>query len=129
MRSGSDKISTASPPTAPDKRTVALVRNLVEEHGKLPVFAVDGRGDLISWNGPTREWYTDFGRRAGNDRNFLWWLLTAEEARVRIADWAAYARDQVALATSLLAASIAVGDVRRGFSIKRVAYAVGVGLK
>jgi transcriptional regulator with XRE-family HTH domain len=93
---GSDKISTASPPTAPDKRTVALVRNLVEDHGKLPVFAVDGRGDLISWNGPTREWYTDFGRRAGHDRNFLWWLLTAEEARVRIADWAAYARDQVA---------------------------------
>jgi hypothetical protein len=26
----------------------------------------------------------------------LWWLLTAEEARIRIADWAAYARDQVA---------------------------------
>jgi hypothetical protein len=60
-----DKISTASPPTTPDKRTVALVRHLVDEYEKLPVFAVDGRGDLISWNAPTREWYADFGGRTG----------------------------------------------------------------
>ena len=30
------------------------------------------------------------------DRNFLSWLFTAAEARVRIADWSAYARDAVA---------------------------------
>ena len=32
-----------------------------------------------------------FVAHTGNDRNFLWWLPTAKEARVRIADWAAYA--------------------------------------
>lgn len=93
---GSDKTSTASPPTAADTRTTALVRKLVEECADFPMFAVDGRGDVISWNAPVTDWYTDFTDRTGNDRNFLWWLLTAPEARVRIADWAAYARDQVA---------------------------------
>jgi len=62
----------------------------------LPVYVIDGRGDLVTWNAPTREWYADFARFAGRDRNFLWWLFTAAEARVRIADWSAYARDAVA---------------------------------
>jgi transcriptional regulator with XRE-family HTH domain len=93
---GSDKPTTSASPASPDARTIELVRHLVHESGRLPVFAVDGRGDLISWNAAVAEWYADFSGRTGNERNFLWWLLTAAEARVRIADWAAYARDQVA---------------------------------
>jgi len=93
---GSEKAPSASPPTEPDERTVALVRRLVEECEELPVYVIDGRGDLVTWNAPTREWYADFARLAGRDRNFLWWLFTAAEARVRIADWSAYARDAVA---------------------------------
>lgn len=93
---GSDKIASSAPPAVLDGHTTELVEHLVHECGEMPVFAVDGRGDLICWNAAVAEWYADFTGRTGNDRNFLWWLLTAAEARVRIADWAAYARDQVA---------------------------------
>jgi transcriptional regulator with XRE-family HTH domain len=92
----SDTTETFAAPAAPDRRTMELVRHVVHDCGQLPVFAVDGRGDLISWNAAVAEWYSDFSGSTGNDRNFLWWLLTAKEARVRIVDWAAYARDQVA---------------------------------
>jgi transcriptional regulator with XRE-family HTH domain len=93
---GSGKALTETPPTAPDQHTVSMVRHLVQKCSDCPAFAVDGLGDLISWNAAMVEWYADFTNRSGKERNFLWWLLTAPEARVRIADWAAYTRDQVA---------------------------------
>lgn len=92
----SETTESSAAPTAPDRHTMELVRHVVHDCGQLPVFAVDGRGDLISWNAAVADWYADFTGSTGNDRNFLWWLLTAAEARVRIVDWTAYARDQVA---------------------------------
>lgn len=94
---GTDRVPTAAPPVEADDRTLRFVRRIVESCTADPVLAVDTCGDVVCGNAAVAEWYTDFNRRTGRDRNFLWWLLTAPEARVRIADWAAFARDQVAM--------------------------------
>lgn len=76
-----------------------LVRDVVTGHSNadLPVYALDGGGELLAWNPSTVEWYADFGgARDGLDRNLLWWTFTAPEARERIVDWSDHAREMVA---------------------------------
>jgi transcriptional regulator with XRE-family HTH domain len=61
-----------------------------------PVYATNLYCDLIAWNDAATEWYDDWRRLQVAERNLLRWMLTAKEARERIADWAADTRDIVA---------------------------------
>jgi transcriptional regulator with XRE-family HTH domain len=61
-----------------------------------PVYAGNIYADLIAWNHAATVYYTDFGRLPERRRNMLLWLLTAPEARDRLANWSEDARDIVA---------------------------------
>jgi transcriptional regulator with XRE-family HTH domain len=61
-----------------------------------PVYAANIYGDLIAWNQAATSYYTDFGRPPEGRRNMIHWLLTAPEAKERLADWSEDARDVVA---------------------------------
>ncbi len=58
-----------------------------------PVYVVDHRCDLITWNPAATEWYDDWARLPPDDRNFLHWLFMSPRARQSIVDWADFARD------------------------------------
>lgn len=82
----------------PDGACVTLVQRLVDgfRDADLPVYAADGQGNLLAWNAPMSDWYADFSGREGRDRNIVWWMFTAPEARERIMDWTEHAREIVA---------------------------------
>jgi transcriptional regulator with XRE-family HTH domain len=86
------------PDPAVDQVAVALVREIVAvaEASEWPVYAFDHLGSVLSWNRAAGEWYTDWGALSAEDRNIVWWMVTAAEARERIADWECDARDIVA---------------------------------
>lgn len=87
--------SVLASPT-PDATAVDFVRRLVEGSSGMgyPVYAIDGVGHLLAWNGHVSEWYSDFAAALpGHDRNMVWWLLTSPEARERLADWERDARE------------------------------------
>lgn len=85
----------ALPPRDSAGIDLSLVTDLVHTAGTgpFPVYALDYSANVIAWNAAAAEWYTNWGERHGWDRNMVWWLLTSDEARQRIVDWAQDARD------------------------------------
>lgn len=79
------------------EQDVSMVHELVRTVGDMPypVYALDYMGGVLAWNEAVTTWYTDWGPRRGLDRNIVWWLVTSDEARERIVDWAEDARDIV----------------------------------
>jgi len=75
----------------------SLVADLVRAAGQgpYPLYAIDYSGEVIAWNDACREWYTDWGKLPGIERNIVWWMLMNAEARERIVDWPDDARDIV----------------------------------
>lgn len=75
----------------------SMVHELVETAGHMPypVYALDYMGGVLAWNDATARWYTDWSQCDGLDRNIVWWLVTSDEARERIVDWADDAKDIV----------------------------------
>ncbi|MDG4789573.1 helix-turn-helix transcriptional regulator [Micromonospora sp. WMMD1102] len=84
---------------------MSLITALVRHAGRgpYPVYALNHAGDVIAWNDAATRWYTDWGARDGLDRNMLWWMLTSEEARERVVDWADDARDITARSRAMAA--------------------------
>jgi transcriptional regulator with XRE-family HTH domain len=84
---------------------VALARELVKIAGTTPypLYVVDYMGGILAWNEAIPMWYTDWGTRTGLDRNIVYWLVTSDEARERILDWADDARDVVGRLRALTA--------------------------
>lgn len=80
--------------------TIAFVRDVVGGHegSTLPLYAVDGRQNLLAWNPATTQWYADFDGRRGLDLNILWWMFTDPHARRVLPDWPTCARETVATA-------------------------------
>jgi transcriptional regulator with XRE-family HTH domain len=66
--------------------------------GPYPLYALDYTGEVVAWNDAAVEWYTDWGKREGIERNIVWWMVADPQARERIGDWEADARDIVARA-------------------------------
>jgi transcriptional regulator with XRE-family HTH domain len=85
-------------PLADDVTAEEIMRQLVATaaDSPYPVYAVGPYGDLIAWNRAATVYYTDFGKLPPQRRNMIHWLLTAPEARQRLADWSRDARDIVA---------------------------------
>lgn len=83
------------PGTRPE--AIAHVCRLMEASSTMPypVYAVEWQGDLIAWNEQVPRWYDDFSRRRPQERNILWWMFTAREARERIVGWDDDAREAV----------------------------------
>ncbi|WP_328940698.1 helix-turn-helix transcriptional regulator [Streptomyces sp. NBC_00250] len=75
--------------------TETALQQVADSLSPNPAYVVNKLGDILGWNEAAAEWYTDFGRMPEARRNLLWWLFTAPEARVRLADWRRDARDQV----------------------------------
>lgn len=107
----------------PSADAVAAVRRLTDLAAALPhpVYAVDGRGELLGWNPPAADWYDDFAARPERERNIARWMFTAPVARERIVHWERDARDLAArirffVGTSRLDAGSAelVADLRAG---------------
>jgi transcriptional regulator with XRE-family HTH domain len=84
-------------PLADQASAEQVVRQLVATaaDSPYPVYAANLYGDLIAWNQAATSYYTDFGRLPEGG-NMIRWLLTAPEARQRLADWSRDARDIVA---------------------------------
>jgi transcriptional regulator with XRE-family HTH domain len=99
-------------PLADEATAEQLVRQLVATvaDSPYPVYAVNTYGDLIAWNRGATVYYTDFAKLRPEHRNMIRWLLTAPEARERLADWDRDARDIVA---RWRAATATVGGDRR----------------
>jgi hypothetical protein len=78
--------------------TQQFVRQLVRVGGSgpYPLYALDYAGEVVAWNDAAAEWYTDWSRRSGVDRNIVWWMVADPESRKRIGDWEADAQDIVA---------------------------------
>jgi transcriptional regulator with XRE-family HTH domain len=68
----------------------------IADNHPYPVFALDPACDLIRWNHAATEWYDNWSRLAEKDRNFMLWLVTADEARECFDEWESSARDVVA---------------------------------
>jgi transcriptional regulator with XRE-family HTH domain len=85
-------------PLAGEVTAEQLVRQLVATvaDSPYPVYAVNTYGELIAWNAAATVYYTDFAKLPPEHRNMIRWLLTAPEARERLADWDRDARDIVA---------------------------------
>jgi transcriptional regulator with XRE-family HTH domain len=87
--------------TSPSRQLSPTARSFVEQlvritgTGPYPVYALDYAGDVVAWNDAAVEWYTDWGKRSGVDRNIVWWIVTDPEAQERIGDWEDDARDIV----------------------------------
>jgi transcriptional regulator with XRE-family HTH domain len=60
-----------------------------------PVYLLSDAFDLLAWNDAAVEWYADWNALPKEERNLLTWMLTSREAKVRIANWEATARDVV----------------------------------
>jgi len=88
-----------------DQAETSMVTALVRYAGQgpYPVYAINHAGDVIAWNDAAVQWYTDWSTREGLDRNMLWWVMTSDEARERIVDWAEDARNITARSRSMLA--------------------------
>jgi len=84
-------------PSQLDEAGRAFVEQFVRTAGTgpHPLYALDYMGDLVAWNDSAAEWYTDWSTRSGLDRNIVWWIVTDPEARERVLDWEADARDIV----------------------------------
>jgi transcriptional regulator with XRE-family HTH domain len=82
-----------------------LVGELVRACGEpnYPVYAIDYAAEVIAWNDAATEWYTDWGRLHGIERNIVWWILMSPEAKERIVDWTEDARDIVGRTRALSA--------------------------
>lgn len=73
-----------------------ITRRLVEGLGE-PAYLTGRRWDLLAWNAAAAELFTDFGRRAEDDRKILVYLLLDPAARLRFGPgWAEQARHVVA---------------------------------
>lgn len=85
-------------PLADEATAEEIVRQLVlsQETSPYPVYAANQYGDLIAWNRAATSYYTDFGKLSPRPPNMMHWLLTAPEARQRLADWSTDAPDVVA---------------------------------
>lgn len=83
----------------------SLVADLVQVAGQAPypLYAIDYTGEVIAWNDACREWYTDWAKLPGIERNIVWWMLMNPEARERIVDWQDDARDIVGRTRALAA--------------------------
>jgi transcriptional regulator with XRE-family HTH domain len=60
-----------------------------------PAYLLNGDFDILAWNDAAVEWYADWNALPKVERNLLVWMLTSKEAKRRIADWEAAARDVV----------------------------------
>ena len=85
-----------------------VVRTIGEQ--PQPVVAVNAYADVLAWNRAAADWYVDFDQLPARDRNLLFWVFTAAEARERMLDWEPEARDM--LARFRLAAARRPGDSR-----------------
>lgn len=85
-------------PLADEATAEEIMRQLVATaaDSPYPVYAANTYGDLIAWNQAATVYYTDFGKLPTQRRNMIHWLLTAPEARQRLADWSRDAQDIVA---------------------------------
>lgn len=119
---GSAGVPDRSYGQTPATDATTVVRQLVRDSSAMgyPVYAADARGDLVACNAHMERWYGDFSGRGPRDRNIVWWLFTAPEARERIAGWDRDARDIVARVRFFIAnypADVAVqaliADLRR----------------
>lgn len=82
------------PPNASFSATELMLKVAqTAEHHPYPVYLVDHRCDLLSWNTAAAEWYDDWSRLPANHRNFIYWLFTAPRAREAIVDWDDFGRD------------------------------------
>jgi transcriptional regulator with XRE-family HTH domain len=96
-----DNVRTVSPASTIDSLVAELVRATGES--KYPVYAINHAADVIAWNEAAVEWYTDWGRLDGLERNIVWWMLMNSEAQERIADWTEDAKDIVGRTRALSA--------------------------
>jgi transcriptional regulator with XRE-family HTH domain len=85
-------------PLADEATAEEIVQQLVATaaDSPYPVYATNTYGDLSAWNQAATVYYSDFGKLPPQHRNMIHWLLTAPEARQRLADWRQDARDIVA---------------------------------
>ncbi|GAB3881932.1 helix-turn-helix transcriptional regulator [Kibdelosporangium lantanae] len=90
---------------APAATINSLVADLVQVAGgaPYPLYAIDYSGEVIAWNDVCRDWYTDWSKLAGIERNIVWWMLMNPEARERIVDWSDDAKDIVGRTRALSA--------------------------
>jgi transcriptional regulator with XRE-family HTH domain len=86
------------PPLAGDLPGDELVKLLVRSVGQCPypVYGANLYCDLIAWNQAAAEWYDDWGKLPGHERNMLRWLITSSTARERIEGWERDVRDIIA---------------------------------
>lgn len=110
---GAAQADSVLPDPDPDPGTVEQVRKLmiVSRDGPYPIYAIDGLGNLLAWNVQMAEWYDDFSVRHGRDRNIVWWMFTAPQARERIVNWEDDAREIVARVRFFAALSRATSAV------------------
>jgi transcriptional regulator with XRE-family HTH domain len=83
--------------TTPNKRLpvtelLSKVAATADRH-PYPVYAVDHRCDLITWNLAATEWYDDWAMLPPGKQNFMHWLFMSPRARQAVVDWADFARD------------------------------------
>lgn len=77
--------------------------------GDDPVYAISWLCDVVAWNTPATEWYTDWTALPPARRNMLWWLLNDPRARERMVHWERETREMIARFRALSAARLARG--------------------
>lgn len=92
-------------PVMPPSAINLLVSDLVlaANQPEWPIYVINYAAEVIAWNDSAVQWYTDWGRLQGMERNIVWWMLTSRDARERIVDWAEDARDIVGRTRALSA--------------------------
>lgn len=76
--------------------TEAALQRICDSLDPDPAYVTNAVGDILGWNRATVAWFTDFEQTPENNRNLLLWMLTAPEAKQRLADWEGEVRSQIA---------------------------------
>ena len=88
-------ISVAAEDQAQAETVAPVVSTLVGRLDPFPAFLKGRRWDVLAANRTARALFTDWSARDPGDRNLLWWMFTAPEARKVYVHWEKEASDML----------------------------------
>ncbi len=88
-------ISVAAEDQARAETVAHVVSTLVGRLDPFPAFLKGRRWDVLAANRSARALFTDWSARESGDRNLLWWMFTAPEARKVYVHWEKEAPDML----------------------------------
>lgn len=86
----------SEPPARSDRAVSAHTRRLLDQLTESPALVLTDTMDILAWNGLAAALFTDFGRLAEQDRNYVWLLFNDPVLRALYDDWQTGAHDCVA---------------------------------